>query len=483
MSQTINLNLDITKSEIQNPRVSLRQGDGNLETLHVTLTANGDPVNLTGNTVTFMGTTAGQHKIVDTNVNVIDNPGGVFEYTFPKQWGMDMGDFKNAYFKISQGDKTGSTASFKVKVLSAVDLNAENAKDYISVADGVIDQIKTDGASRLSQLNDNIDKSNKLNKQATDLITATNNSLTGAKATVDKATNDGVSKINTVTSTGLNQLEEIIRSGSATNPILTATSDMKISDAFSHWDWTPMKQDQSIWIEFKNAKLVTTKWGNMTNVMVNASLSNDSLVLNIYPLSNPATFGHRIISAAYPTYDDNSINYIDISNGNLDEVKQSIQNVQNNVTGQGKLLSMMIDSKTGAYDNRILQNKAGIDAINLDLPAIKRGSLTVAKKVNVYGDSGKSNKIGEIALVRQGMFVAISGAIPTNSTYNRVYFDDITGFNAAQDTALEFYDDSSSGFSAYKEAGTNVLVSAYGFRSGKSNRLGGMWVTVDAMPT
>ena len=88
MSNSVNLSLDVTKTGIQNPLIKVRQGDGGFETLHTTVTSNGEPMDLQGWTITFMGTTAGNHKIVDANVTVIEAPNGIFDYTPSKVWGM-----------------------------------------------------------------------------------------------------------------------------------------------------------------------------------------------------------------------------------------------------------------------------------------------------------------------------------------------------------------------------------------------------------
>lgn len=150
MPKGLILNVDTTKSEFQNPMVELRQGDGNYQSLYVTVTDNGDPFELTGWTVSFMGTTAGSHKIIDANVVLDSTVVGAFTYTPTKSWGQDEGEFKNAYFKFVNSDETASGASFRVNVLNAVDLTDEEAQDYISVVDAMIDQVKTDMDSKLA---------------------------------------------------------------------------------------------------------------------------------------------------------------------------------------------------------------------------------------------------------------------------------------------------------------------------------------------
>lgn len=172
MSNSVNLSLDVTKTGIQNPLIKVRQGDGGFETLHTTVTSNGEPLDLQGWTITFMGTTAGNHKIVDGNVKIVEAPNGIFDYTPSKAWGMDIGEFKIAYFKFVKGDGSASSANFRVNVIEAVDLTQEEAKNYISVVDGMINELTKD----LKVLQTSVDdlKTQNLNIKTTD------NTWTGA---------------------------------------------------------------------------------------------------------------------------------------------------------------------------------------------------------------------------------------------------------------------------------------------------------------
>lgn len=178
MANGLILNVDTTKSEFQNPMVELRQGDGNYQSLHVTVTNNGDPVDLTGWTITFMGTTAGAHKIVDANA-VVDNAlQGTFNYKPTKAWGQDIGEFNKAYFKFVKSDETASGANFRVNVLEAVDLTDEEAGDYISVVDALIDKVKTDMDAKLADtqktLSDTQTQANTVQTNVDDLNTNVN---------------------------------------------------------------------------------------------------------------------------------------------------------------------------------------------------------------------------------------------------------------------------------------------------------------------
>ena len=176
MANGLILNVDTTKSEFQNPMVELRQGDGNYQSLHVTVTNNGDPVDLTDWTITFMGTTAGAHKIVDANA-VVDNAlQGTFNYTPTKAWGQDIGEFNKAYFKFVKSDETASGANFRVNVLEAVDLTDEEAGDYISVVDSLIEKVKTDMDAKLADTQETLTKTqNQANTVQTNVDDLNNN--------------------------------------------------------------------------------------------------------------------------------------------------------------------------------------------------------------------------------------------------------------------------------------------------------------------
>ena len=160
MSNSVNLSLDVTKTGIQNPLIKVRQGDGGFETLRTTVTANGEPMDLQGWTITFMGTTAGNHKIVDGNVKIIEAPNGIFDYTPSKAWGVDIGEFKIAYFKFVKGDGSASSANFRVNVIEAVDLTQEEAQNYISVVDTTIAEINQHLTGSLAHVTQSIADAN-----------------------------------------------------------------------------------------------------------------------------------------------------------------------------------------------------------------------------------------------------------------------------------------------------------------------------------
>lgn len=256
MSNSVNLSLDVAKTGIQNPLIKVRQGDGGFETLHTTVTSNGEPMNLQGWTITFMGTTAGNHKIVDGNVKVIEAPNGIFDYTPSKSWGMDIGEFKIAYFKFVKGDGSASSANFRVNVIEAVDLTQEEAQNYISVVDTTIAEINqhltnslanvtksiadantnaNTVASNVNSLGNRVDDYN--NKLADVQVGGRNYIINSSGLNASDATRPSVMP-NSTTSTFVNAT--ISYSGSATTLTYTGTGSQEwyyaLAEAFKTYD-------------------------------------------------------------------------------------------------------------------------------------------------------------------------------------------------------------------------------------------------------
>lgn len=192
MSNRVNLTLDIMKASIKNPLITVRQGEGNFETLRATVNSNGEPLDLQGWKITFMGTTAGKHKIVDGNVTIVDASNGIFEYTPSKAWGMDVGGFKIAYFKFVSGDGSTSSANFQVEVIEAVDLTQEEAQNYISVVDATISEID-------KRLNDSL-------ASVTQSIAETSSAASSLAVNVSSVASSAVYNVDGVASSAVNNV-------------------------------------------------------------------------------------------------------------------------------------------------------------------------------------------------------------------------------------------------------------------------------------
>ena len=216
MSNSVNLSLDVTKTGIQNPLIKVRQGDGGFETLHTTVTSNGEPLDLQGWTITFMGTTAGNHKIIDGNVTIVEAPNGIFDYTPSKAWGMDIGDFKMAYFKFVKGDGSASSANFRVSVIEAVDLTQDEAKNYISVVDATIAEAKQHLTESLASVSAS--------------VAATSSAASSLAVSVSNTASSAVNRVNTTASSAVSQVNSAASSASsvavsAANNVSTVASN------------------------------------------------------------------------------------------------------------------------------------------------------------------------------------------------------------------------------------------------------------------
>ena len=231
MSNSVNLTLDVTKTGIQNPLIKVRQGDGGFETLHTTVTSNGEPLDLQGWTITFMGTTAGNHKIVDSSVKTVEAPNGIFDYTPSKAWGMDIGEFKNAYFKFVKGNGSASSANFRVNVIEAVDLTQEKAKDYISVVDATIAEVRGRLESSLADVSSSVAATSMAVSVASSAVNNVASVASSAVANVNSAADVYVKKSGSETIDGDKTFTGNIKFSGNTN-IVSATTRGEILDGY-----------------------------------------------------------------------------------------------------------------------------------------------------------------------------------------------------------------------------------------------------------
>lgn len=219
MSNSVNLALDVTKTNVQNTSIKIRQGDGGFETLHTTVTSNGDPMDLQGWTITFMGTTAGNHKIIDANVKIVEAPNGIFEYTPSKAWGMDIGYFKIAYFKFVNGDGSTSSANFRVNVIEAVDLSQEEGQNYISVIDATIEETREHLESSLADVSASVAATS---VAASSMAVNVSNAASSAADNINGVASNAIESINIVASSAVNNVN--INASNAIDKVDDATS-------------------------------------------------------------------------------------------------------------------------------------------------------------------------------------------------------------------------------------------------------------------
>ena len=129
-----------TKNAIAPEPVYFRQGDKTgAVTLEASVTDNGVPVSLDGLTPTFRANTAdGKAVIVDGNNFIItDATNGRFTYQVPNALGAAPGKIKSAYFTFSDSNGVESTFGLVFIIQPSVDMTQEQAKDYITIVDGI----------------------------------------------------------------------------------------------------------------------------------------------------------------------------------------------------------------------------------------------------------------------------------------------------------------------------------------------------------
>ena len=135
------ITLDLQKSSTQfAPVVSLRARRGDSRSLSRTfqLLDDGEPLDLTSCTVSFMAENAGGHPIMEEVTE--KDQSGQFTYTFPAAVAAVRGSITMAYFRVSGTSFTGSTNSLRIEVLDNVDLTDEVTGAYVPLLDRIIEQ-------------------------------------------------------------------------------------------------------------------------------------------------------------------------------------------------------------------------------------------------------------------------------------------------------------------------------------------------------
>lgn len=143
--RTYDILLDSYNSTIPEPIVG-RQGDKNgAVTLHVTITDRGTAVDLTGQTINLMAETAKGTAIVADNLGVTltDAVNGRFDYAIPNALWSEAGKIKRAYFSLNDTNGQQTTYDLIFIVKEAIDINQEEAHNYVTIIDGTIRDLKS----------------------------------------------------------------------------------------------------------------------------------------------------------------------------------------------------------------------------------------------------------------------------------------------------------------------------------------------------
>lgn len=132
--------LDLQKSSSAFvPVIYLRARRGDSRSLSRTfqILDDGEPVNLTGCTVSFMAENAGGSPIME-EVESADQS-GIFTYRFPDAVAAVRGSVTMAYFRVEGEDYVASTNSLSIEVLDNVDLTNEVTGAYVPMLDRIIE--------------------------------------------------------------------------------------------------------------------------------------------------------------------------------------------------------------------------------------------------------------------------------------------------------------------------------------------------------
>jgi hypothetical protein len=132
--------LDLQKSSSAFvPVIYLRARRGDSRSLSRTfqILDDGEPINLTDCTVSFMAENAGGSPIME-EVESADQS-GIFTYRFPDAVAAVRGSVTMAYFRVEGEDYVASTNSLSIEVLDNVDLTNEVTGAYVPMLDRIIE--------------------------------------------------------------------------------------------------------------------------------------------------------------------------------------------------------------------------------------------------------------------------------------------------------------------------------------------------------
>ena len=229
--RTSNYNFDIDKHSLIKPVVIIRSGDHDIDTIKITLSNQGEPVDLTNAKVTFMGTTATGNKIIDdAHIKIVDATSGIFEYTFPSAAGSSVGEYQDAYFSIVMGNGQTSTMNFRIQVLSGVDISAPAASDYVSQYNTMVSNLNSAYDSATHETNDKM--ASTVSSLATSAATVLDsalarvNDVNSTANSASSAASNAVSMASSVASTVTSQASYInsVASSAASNVSSVAAS-------------------------------------------------------------------------------------------------------------------------------------------------------------------------------------------------------------------------------------------------------------------
>lgn len=145
MAQELTFDTKKPENAFREQRVDpLRRGERGNRELTVTIAVKGNPYDLTGCTVRFVGTTGAGQLVGPTEVEVVNAPAGMVRHLLPAEISTDAG-LAHWYYEIYKGESyLDTTESCLVKVLQSAEIGGQQATVYIPI----LEQAKADEQAR-----------------------------------------------------------------------------------------------------------------------------------------------------------------------------------------------------------------------------------------------------------------------------------------------------------------------------------------------
>lgn len=189
------ITLDVAK-RLMVDWINLRVGEGGLTTIDATILNNGVAYDLTGTSVLFMAYDP-DLKVIYENARIVDAKAGKVSYTVSKSLTNMAGKIRQAYFRINTSNDQITTQNIPILVEANVDLNDEQAGEYTSQFEQLLQQVQ--------------ELIETTNTALTDTRTATKNANDAADAANTANANYSKAEANRVASEGQRSLNETAR--------------------------------------------------------------------------------------------------------------------------------------------------------------------------------------------------------------------------------------------------------------------------------
>lgn len=168
------LTLDVGKYLPIQHHIQLRIGEGGLTTIEAQIRNDTEPYDLTGCSVMFLAENAGE-KIVYDAATIESPKEGRISWVVSKNLTVIAGQIKKAYFRISKGTDDITTQDIPIVVKPNVDLSAEEAEEYESEFEKL-----------LNDINDLQARANTVLSDATQATTNANNAADACNSAADR---------------------------------------------------------------------------------------------------------------------------------------------------------------------------------------------------------------------------------------------------------------------------------------------------------